>query len=153
MNEKLRLLGSTVDEMYEVISFPEGGEPDWVQMAAVFHPEARLTRVTPEGVDSFTLASFQKMCMEMLDRGVYTSFFESEIARRIDVFGSIAHVLSAYETKGRREAVSPLARGINSIQLLWDAPSWRVLNLFWDEETNGNPIDVPKLFEERASRA
>jgi hypothetical protein len=132
-------------EMYQVISFPEGGEPDWECMKKVFHSQARFTRITPEGVDYFDLQSFQAMLMEMLDRGVYTAFYEEETARRAQVFGAMAHVLSAYETKSSPQATSCLARGVNSIQLLWEHGSWRVLSLLWDEATPGNAIDINQV--------
>jgi hypothetical protein len=135
-------LNKTLGEMYAVISFPEGGEPSWERMKTVFHPQARFTRITPEGIDHFDFQSFQAMAMEMLDCGVYTSFFEEEIARQAQIFGSLAHVLSAYETKRSPGASSCLARGVNSIQLLWEGSSWLVLSLLWDEATPGNPLDL-----------
>jgi hypothetical protein len=63
-------LDKTLREMYEVISFPAGGEPDWERMKTVFHPQVRFTRITPEGIDYLDLQSFQAMAMDMLDRGV-----------------------------------------------------------------------------------
>jgi hypothetical protein len=137
--------------MYAVISFPEGGEPDWERMKIVFHSQARFTRITPEGIDYFDLQSFQAMAVEMLDRGVYTSFYEEEIARRAQIFGSLAHVLSAYQTKRSPEASSCLARGANSIQLLWEGGSWLVLSLLWDEARPGNPLDIHQLFATEVS--
>jgi hypothetical protein len=139
-------LDKTLQEMYAVISFREGGEPDWGGMKAVFHSQARFTRITPEGIDHFDLQSFQAMVVEMLDRGVYTSFYEEEVVRRAQIFGSLAHVLSAYETKRSPDASSCLARGVNSIQLLWEGSSWFVLSLLWDEATPGDPLDMHQLF-------
>jgi hypothetical protein len=147
----IHALDETLREMYAVISFPEGGEPDWEEMKRVFHRQARFTRITPEGIDYFDLQSFQAMAMEMLDRGVYTAFFEEEIARRMQIFGSMAHVLSAYQTKRSADAASYLARGVNSIQLLWEGSSWRVLSLLWDEALPGNPLDIDQLFATEVS--
>ena len=152
MSERLQRLGETIRAMYEVISFPEGGEPDWDRMKKVFVPHARLTRITPEGVDCLDLPTFQAMAMEMLDRGIYTSFFEHELARRADIFGALAHVLSAYETKRSREASSCLARGVNSIQLLWANDDWHVLNLLWDEETERNRFELEQVFAREITR-
>jgi hypothetical protein len=147
-NDRLRRLDDTLQAMYEVISFPEGGEPDWARMSAVFLPNARLTRITHEGVDCLDLTDFQAMALELLDRGVYTSFFERETARRTSVFGSLAHVLSAYETRRSPHAASFIARGVNSIQLLWNRNAWRVLNLSWDEETPGESFNLEQVFAE-----
>lgn len=105
----------------------------------------------PEGTDYLDLESFQAMAMEMLDRGVYTCFFEEEIARQAQIFGSLAHVLSAYETKRSSAASSCLARGVNSIQLLWTGSSWQVLSLLLDEATPGNPLNIRQLFATEVS--
>ena len=137
--------------MYETISFSEGGEPDWERMRTVFMPNARLTRITPEGVDYFDIQTFEEMAMEMLDRGVYTSFFESEVARRTELFDDLAHVLSVYETRRSPDAQSCLARGVNSIQLLWNGKVWRVLSLLWADETERSPLDVSKIFANEVS--
>ncbi len=144
-------LDKTLREIYAVISFPEGGEPNWEGMKTVFHPRARFTRITPEGIDYFDLESFQAMAMEMLDRGVYTSFYEEETARRTHVFGSLAHVLSAYRTKRSPDASTSLANGVNSIQLLWENDSWLVLSLLWDEALPGDPPDLHQLFAAEVS--
>lgn len=146
MHTKNALLNRAIQKMYEVISFSEGEEPDWEAMKHIFLPNARLTRMTPEGVDHFDLDTFQAMAQEMLDNGVYTSFYEYEIARRADIFGAMAHVLSVYETKKSATASGFLARGVNSIQLLWSGHNWRVLHLLWDEETGKNPLDLHQVF-------
>ncbi len=146
MGDQIHLLGQTLQAMYEAISFREGGEPDWERMKAVFLPNAHLTRVTPRGIEYFDLQTFQAMATEMLDQRLYTSFFEREVARKAEVFGALAHVLSAYETRRSPNARSCLARGVNSIQLLWNNHSWRVLSLLWDEASEGNPLDLRQVF-------
>lgn len=133
-------------DLYQVISFAEGGEPEWERMATLFSPHARITRVTPEQIDYYDLASFQDMAREMLDLGVYTSFHEREIMRSVQRFGAVAHVLSAYETKQSEQAREPFARGVNSIQLVREGGGWRVLSLFWDEEQSGQPLRLDHLF-------
>ena len=131
--KKRDALETILRRLYEVISFPAGGAPDWQGMRGVFSPWARITRVTPEGVDALELGTFEAMFTEMLESGFVTSFHEEELSRRVEVFGSVAHVLSVYETKRLPEAQSALSRGINSIQLLWDGVRWAVVSLVWDE--------------------
>jgi hypothetical protein len=120
--------------LYEVISFPEGGEPDWDGMTEVFSPHARITRITPEGTDYFDLTTFQAMAQELLRVGAYTAFHECEVACRVERFGNVAHVASAYETKRDPGARACLGRGVNSLQLVLENDAWRVLSLCWDEE-------------------
>jgi hypothetical protein len=130
---KRAALDDAIQRLYEVISFSEGGTPDWAGMKALFLPGAKITRVTPEAVDALDLAGFEAMFDELLACGAVLSFFEYETARRVELFGAVAHVLSAYETKRAPDALTPFGRGLNSIQLLWRGGKWSVLSLLWDE--------------------
>jgi hypothetical protein len=136
-------LDNTLSRLYEVISFDEGGEPDWDGMRSVFSPHARFVRVTPEGTDHLDLPMFCAMAREMLDLGAYTGFHEREVSRRVDDLGGVVHVLSAYETKRHPTAIDRLGQGVNSIQLVREGDGWRVVSLCWDEEAlRGPTIDL-----------
>jgi hypothetical protein len=136
-------LDDVLARLYEVISFPEGGEPDWDGMKDVFSRHARITRVTPEGTDHLDLPTFCAMAREMLDAGAYTGFHEREVSRRIDHLGAVVHVLSAYETKRHPTAIDRLGQGVNSIQLVNEEGGWRVVSLCWDEEgLRGPSVDL-----------
>jgi hypothetical protein len=132
---------------YEVISFEEGGSPDWARMRTLFSPHARITRITPEGTDYYDLDGFQEMAKEALELGLYTRFYEVEIRRDERIFGGLCHVLSAYETKQTPYSSEPFARGVNSLQLICEDDEWKVLSLFWDEERLDNPLALRNLFE------
>jgi hypothetical protein len=132
-DEKRAGLDAIMRRLYEVISFPEGETPDWSAMREIFAPWARMTRITPEGVDALDLSGFEAMFMEMLEAGAVSAFFEYEVSRRTEMFGAVAHVLSAYETKRSPQARSAFGRGINSLQLLWDGARWSIAGLLWDE--------------------
>lgn len=133
--------------LYEVISFDEGGEPDWARMKTLFSEHARVTHVTPDGTDYLDLAGFQELAKETFDLGVYTRFHEIEVLRDERRFGALSHVLSAYETRHSPTAAEPFARGVNSLQLIKEDGGWRVLSLFWDEERLDNPLELSTLFE------
>jgi len=140
-------IDALIKALYEVISFDEGGEPDWERMRSLFSPHARITRVTPEGTDYLDVATFQELAKEVLDLGTYTRFFEVEVLRDERRFGGLAHVLSAYETKQSPTAAEPFARGVNSLQLIREQGHWKVLSLFWDEERTDNPLTLRTLFD------
>lgn len=140
-------IDALIKTLYEVISFDEGGEPDWERMRTIFSPHARITRVTPEGTDYLDLSAFQELAKEVLDLGTYTRFFEIEVQRDERRFGALAHVLSAYETRQSRNATEPFARGVNSLQLIREQGGWKVLSLFWDEERTDNELRLQTLFD------
>src|SRR5262245_43502227 len=124
-------IDALIKDLYEVISFDEGGEPDWPRMRTLFSPHARITRITPDGTDYLDLDGFQELAKETFDLGVYTRFHEVEVVRDERRFGALAHVLSAYETRNSRNAPEPFARGVNSLQLIKEQSGWKVLSLLW----------------------
>lgn len=136
-----RQLGSSLqaqlDELiaafYDVISFEEGGSPDWERMRELFSAHARITRVTPEAIDYMDLAAFRNLAEEMMELGAFTSFYEREIARRVERYGQVIVVASAYETKISKDAADYIERGINSLQLVCESGAWRIVSLCWDD--------------------
>jgi len=127
-----------IDELmalfYGVISFEEGGSPDWQAMERLFSKHARITRVTPEATDHLDLKGFRNMAEELIEVGAFTSFFEYEIARRIDRFGGVLHIASAYETKISPDADDYIERGVNSLQLIREEGAWKICSLCWDDQ-------------------
>ncbi len=106
----------------------------YLRKAPVSLPSAWRTAVstvsgmTPEEYGQRAGANFEK-----------NPFYEAEVARRVEVFGAIAHVFSTYESR-RAPGEKPFARGINSFQLVKTAQGWKVFTILWDSEREGNPI-------------
>jgi hypothetical protein len=126
-------IARVLEQLYSVISFEEGEEPKWLGLQGLFSTQARITRITPDGTDYMSPQSFLQMTRSMLELGAYTSFYEFEVSRRVDKFGSMAQVWSLYETRRNKAARDALGRGVNSIQLIREDAEWRVLGLLWDE--------------------
>lgn len=127
-----REIDGLMQDFYDVISFGDGESPDWERMTNLFSSHARITRLTPEGIDYMDLTSFRQMAEELIEVGAFTSFYERETARRQDQFGDVMHVASAYETRISPTAVDFIERGINSLQLIRERGVWRILSLCWD---------------------
>jgi hypothetical protein len=129
-------IGAAVDEMYAMISGPAGPR-DWSRQDNCFLPEARQVRTW---VDDQGRATKQSMGLEEYSRDTQpffdaNAFYEIETSRRIDVFGNIAHVWSAYEARRSPDDDAPERRGINSIQLFNDPDrGWRIIHMIWDNE-------------------
>jgi len=137
-------IASLLEQLYAVISFEEGGEPDWRGLQALFSSHAHITRITPEGTDHLNPQSFLAMTRNMLEAGAYTSFYEFELGRSVRSFGNVAQVWSLYETRSHRRATRALGRGINSIQLIREGDAWRVLGLSWDETQAHPTLDLSR---------
>ena len=130
---------SVVRAVYDVISGPAGAR-DWARFHALFADGARLIsiRVTPDGptTNVMTPDDYARRAAASMEKN---GFFESEIARRVETFGSIAHVFSTYESR-RAPSDKPFARGINSFQLVKDGRGWKVMTILWDAEREGQVI-------------
>jgi len=68
-----------------------------------------------------------------------TGFYEEEIHRITETYGSMVNVWSTYEF--RIEKNGPVAgRGINGIQLFFDGTRWWIKSAFWQSESPDIPI-------------
>lgn len=136
-------IGSSVDEMYAMISGPKGPR-DWSRQANAFHPQARQIRtwIGEDGRATFKAMGLTDYSRDTTPFFAENDFFEVEIARRIDLFGNIAHVWSAYEARNALDDAKPERRGINSIQLFKDPErGWRIMSMIWDNEREG--LELP----------
>lgn len=131
--------------MYDSICFERGERPDWQRQCELFAPGARMVRVTDEGVFEFDLESYRRNLDAMIDSGALPSFWEAEIWRETHLFGEVAHVLSAYETRSTREG-DLINRGVNSIQLFQRDGRWWISAMLWRRDGKSVKIGevVPK---------
>ena len=129
-------IGAVLDEMYAMISGPKGPR-DWSRQAACFHPEARQIRtwIDEAGRPACRIMGLADYARDTTPFFADNDFYEIETARRIDLFGNIAHVWSHYEARTSPDAADVERRGINSIQLFRDpALGWRIVHMIWDNE-------------------
>ena len=132
-------IGAMVDEMYAMISGPAGPR-DWSRQANCFHPDARQIRtfLDADGRPAMKAMGLDDYARDTTPFFMTHDFYEVEIARRIDLFGNIAHVWSAYEARSALDDAMPERRGINSIQLFRDPEQgWRIMAMIWDNEREG----------------
>lgn len=140
--ECVETIPSLIEALYDSISGPAGQERKWDRMRSLFFSDARLIRTTveesgtPQALVMDVEAYIENTSVLLRGHG----FYEWEIARRIDRFGNIAHVLSTYEARHHRDDREPFKRGINSIQLFHDGERWWIVNMIWDNEREDNPV-------------
>ncbi len=129
-----------VHALYSVISGPAGTR-DWARFRSLFAEGARLIPVQskPGGTTAMVLTPEEYIIKRAGPRFERQGFYESEVASRVELFGSIAHVFSTYESR-HATTEKPFARGINSIQLVKAGRTWKIMTVLWDSEREGNPI-------------
>lgn len=129
--------------VYNVISGDAGVKRDWNRFKSLFYPGARMipSGMNPNtkkgGARIMTPEDYINANAKFLEE---KGFHETEIARKVDTFGTITHVFSTYEAKNKLTDEKPFMRGINSIQLLNDGTRWWVLTIAWNQESPTNPI-------------
>ena len=125
---------------YEVICGPPGAPRQWRRDSTLYMPGATFVAMnvrngqpaasimTPEEFRQRTNASFVK-----------NGFYETEIGSRIERFGNVAQVRSAYET--RTVEGGPLTgRGVNYLMVYWDGKRWWIAGAVWDDERPGTTL-------------
>ena len=128
--------------LYDVISGPAGQKRNWDRMRTLFIPEARMmpTGKRPDGTHTRRVLSVEDYINASGPVLEKNGFFEREIGRKVDQFGSIVQVFSAYDSKRTLADEKPFTRGINSIQLWYDGSRWWIVSIFWQSETPETPI-------------
>lgn len=135
-------LDNIMGALYEVISGDAGESRDWERFRNLFIEEARLmpSGKNAEGKVGYRIWSpgeYVELAGSNLEKN---GFFEKEINRKTEEYGSLVHVWSTYESFRSSADESPFARGINSIQLMNDGERWWILQIYWLGETKELPL-------------
>ena len=129
-------------ELYRLISGPADQERDWEAVKALFLAGARIRMELVEEDGSvrrldWTVDEFAKEAAKHYRQG---GFWEKEIARRTERYGNIAHIFSTYESRAGEPESEPIARGINSVQVLCREGRWLIAGIIFHMEQAGLPI-------------
>lgn len=135
-----------IASLYAVISGAASEKRNWNRMRSLFLPEAKMvaTGNRPNGEivkRVMTVEDYITTNGPVLEKN---GFFETEIFRRQEVFGRIAHCFSTYAAKKTATDASPFMRGVNSIQLYNDGKRWWILSIFWQAESAD--LQLPKQY-------
>jgi hypothetical protein len=129
-----------VHAYYDVINGPAGTPRQWRRDSTLYMPGATFVAMKERdgkpAPDIMTPEQFRRATdREFVEQG----FFEMEIGHRIERFGHVAQVRSAYET--RRATAGPLlGRGVNYLLLYWDGSRWWISSAVWDDERPDNKL-------------
>jgi hypothetical protein len=71
-------------------------------------------------------------------------FYEHQIKYSIDEYGHMAHLWSTYEVRETPDG-KPMARGINSMQAVFDGNEWKLIQILWEQESPEEPLPAKFL--------
>lgn len=138
--------------LYASVSHDSATEPNWARMRDIFLPVGMLVPPKNPKSDMFTVLDvdgFEQRVHESIaaakQKGDPTSFFEREIARKLDCFGNVCQAFSTYESRRAPTDDKPFVRGINSIQMVNDGHRWWIASVVWDTERADSPIPAQYL--------
>jgi hypothetical protein len=131
---------STVLAVYNVISGP-AGRRDWDRFKELFVPGARMiVAKSKDGEVTTKVMTTDEYATSSQEYFKDNGFFERPIATRVERFGDIAHVFSTYESRHASSDEKPFVRSINSMQLVRNGDTWKIVTIFWQAEDATHPI-------------
>lgn len=135
---------STITTLYEVISGGPDVPRDWDRFKNLFKPEGRLIPTRKDEKGNLIIKSLSpEEYIEVFTPRIPIGFFERELNRKVEEFGTVVHAFSTYETKDKKDG--PVTnRGINSIQLFKDNNRYYIVNVYWCAESMG--FELPKKY-------
>lgn len=129
-----------IKAMYDTISGP-AGKRNWARERSLYLPGAHLIpigrRIHGEG--GLHVMTLDEWIEEVTPFFAENDFWEMEVMRHSDRFGNLIQAFSTYEARNSKDG-PPIARGINSIQLVFHQKRWWIANVMWDNESRENPI-------------
>jgi hypothetical protein len=142
-------LDGMIRAFYEVVSTPAGARPNRERDASLHASGAqiRLSRTNADGRPALQVLSLAEL-YELVGGERKQAYYEREIHRVTQRFGSIAHVWSTYVTSDTPSG-APVDRGISSIQLYFDGSRWWITGWTDEGERPGSPIPAEFLPDSR----
>ncbi|TCJ19661.1 peptidase M61 [Flaviaesturariibacter flavus] len=134
-------IDAIIKTTYDVISGPAGTR-NWNRFYSLFLPSARMGAAAPGGrFSDFSPEQYARSSGALFEQ---QGFYEEELVRKVNEYGSVAHVASSYQYRftpgGKVEQ-----RGVNYITLVKSGGRWWIANLSWQDEEGG--AKLPKEFE------
>jgi len=129
-------------KFYQLISGPADQDRPWDEIQSLFLPKARLRMevVEENGVARSVEWSVEEFAREAAEHYRQAGFWEKEIAHKTDRFGNIAHIFSTYESRVGDPQSPPVARGINSVQVVNREGRWQIASIVFQVERPTTPI-------------
>jgi hypothetical protein len=138
----LSTLDGMVKALYSTISGPKGLKRDAELQRSLFVKGARLaaTRTRKDGTVAVVNMDIEEYIAHSFPVMETRGFFERELHRKVEQWGRVAHVWSAYESFEKAGDPKPFERGINTFQMVNDGKRWWITGIAWDEEEAARPL-------------
>jgi hypothetical protein len=136
----LKLIDQLTVKLYNAICFEVGKTPPVERLKEIFIPTANMIRNDGTSPEIMTVDNFIQSYTERITDGTIKSFYEGELKHITEIFGTIAHRFSTYETKFDLANPKPFLIGINSIQFVKIGENWKISGIVWNNQNDTNKI-------------
>jgi len=133
---------ATLDQLLKALDAAVSGpaDKDRTCFRDVFLPDARLMPLVKAADGSVAPRNLTvDGWIDAVRKRGSQVFYERQVKVTTESWGHMAHLWSTYETRTSPDA-KPEARGINSIQVVFDGQRWRVISIEWQAETPAEPV-------------
>jgi len=128
-------IDAVIAAFYAAFDNRDGRAPATSALRGLFTPEARVVRVSAEGVASWDLEAFIAPREAMLGDGTLLDFHEWETDAATQVSGNIASRTSRYRKAGTLNGAPYVGEGRKFIQLARGADArWRITAVLWEDD-------------------
>ena len=133
---------STVNKLYDLVTFEAGSPPDWEEVKSLFIETAVVVlRTSRIGSTVFTLNGFIEDFVRFAgDERVKEGGFSEKIKKMESlIFGDIAHILVVYEAS-IPGTTTPPQLGLDSMHLIRKENGWKIVSIINEVPTPDRPL-------------
>jgi hypothetical protein len=141
-------LDRLIDQFFRAVSFEAGAQPHYSDIYQLFVEAGLLIKNSGAAPELASVDQFIAPRAAIVSSGEVTSFRETELAERTDIFGNVAQRFSAYAKSGTQNGQPFAARGMIATQFILTPAGWKISAMAWDDERPGltlpERIDPPE---------
>ncbi|MCT6698152.1 hypothetical protein [Rheinheimera sp. 4Y26] len=138
-----------MDAFYAVVNIAPNEARQWDRDKTLYAPWIRFVATSTDAKGQVkTRVWTHQQYVEATEPLVKSGFKEWEIARKIKVYGNIAHIDSTYMGELTADGKVERFRGVNSIEAYFDGTRWWISSVIWMSESPNHPIPPEYLAQQ-----
>ena len=129
-------------EVYDAISFEEGGCPHYVNLLANFIDEGLFINNKGELPMIKPINDYVSFIKSNVEAGNILSINETEIKSNIQLFGHVGNIISQYKLEAKSSTGKQLRYGVNLFQIIKRGDKWKISSMCWDDSDDESLLKI-----------
>ena len=126
-------IDTLVTSFYNAFNNRNGLKVNFETFALFFVNDARISKKTNAGIETWSIQEFWQPRFELLSNGQLTGFYEWETQSRTSIFNDIAARESRYEKKGLLNGDDYQGDGHKLFQFVLTKQGWKIASILWQD--------------------